>query len=142
MHKIILPFVAGFLAALFFHDATLTFLHAAGLTDSSGFSTEPFAPFGLPVFIANAIWSALWAIPMVWLLRISPEQPAPWLAALMFGGVVLTAASVFVADPLRGIWPRGNMLPKLALGFAANAMWGWGTLVFMRAFTAHSTDET
>ena len=32
----------------------------------------------------------------------------------MFGGIVLTAASVFVVDPLRGIWPSGNMLPRLA----------------------------
>jgi hypothetical protein len=28
------------------------------------------------------------------------------------------------------------MLPRLALGFASNAMWGWGALVFMRAFMA------
>jgi hypothetical protein len=26
------------------------------------------------------------------------------------------------------------MLPRLAVGFAANAVWGWGALVFMRAF--------
>ena len=57
----------------------------------------------------------------------------------MFGGLALTAASVFVVDPLRGIWPSGNMLPRLALGFAANAMWGWGALVFMRAFMAMAT---
>ncbi len=58
--------------------------------------------------------------------------------ALVFGGVVLTAASVFVVDPLRDIWPSGNMLPHLALGFASNAMWDWGALVFLRAFTAGS----
>jgi hypothetical protein len=54
----------------------------------------------------------------------------------VFGGVALTAASVFVVDPLRGIWPSGNMLPRLTVGFAGNAMWGWGALVFMRAFMA------
>ncbi|WJF91402.1 hypothetical protein QS306_07135 [Paraburkholderia bonniea] len=141
MQKIILPLVSGFLAALFFHDATLALLHTARLIDPGGFSTEPFAPFELPTFIANAIWSALWAIPMTWLLRIAPERPAPWIPAFVFGGVVLTAASVFIIDPLRGIWPSGNMLPKLFVGFAANAMWGWGMLVFMRAFTAVEHDE-
>jgi len=46
-----------------------------------------------------------------------------------------------VVDPLRGIWPSGNMLPRLAMGFAANAMWGWGALVFMRAFMAFEDEE-
>ena len=33
------------------------------------------------------------------------------------------------------------MLPRLAVGFAANAMWGWGALVFMRAFMASNEEE-
>ena len=141
MQKIILPFVSGFLASLFFHESTLALLHAAGVIDPAGFSTAPFLPFGLPEFIANAIWSAFWAVLMAWLLRVSPERHAPWIQAFVFGGIALTAASIFVVDPLRGIWPSGNMLPRLAMGFAANAMWGWGALVFMRAFMAAGGDE-
>ncbi|CAH2804866.1 MAG: FIG00453882: hypothetical protein [uncultured Paraburkholderia sp.] len=140
MQKLILPFVAGFLASLFFHESTLALLHAAGVIDQSGFSTAPFVPLGLPEFIANAIWSAFWAVLMAWLLGVAPERRAPWLPAFVFGGIVLTAASVFVVDPIRGIWPSGNMLPRLAMGFAANAMWGWGALVFMHAFMA--SEET
>ena len=109
--------------------------------DPTGFSTAPFLPLGLPEFIANAIWSAFWAVLMAWLLRVAPQRRAPWVPAFVFGGVVLTAASVFVVDPLRGIWPSGNMLPRLAVGFAANAMWGWGALVFMRAFMASEEEE-
>jgi hypothetical protein len=138
MQKVILPFVAGFLAALFFREATIAMLHAAGVVDPAGYSTVPFLPLGIPEFIVNALWSAVFGILMAWLLRVSPERTAPWVGALVFGGIVLTAASVFVVDPLRGIWPSGNMLPRLALGFASNAMWGWGALVFLRAFTAGS----
>ncbi|CAN7368550.1 hypothetical protein LJR230_002076 [Trinickia sp. LjRoot230] len=141
MQKIILPFVSGFLAALFFHESTLALLHAAGLIDTAGFSTAPFAPLGIPEFVANALWCAAWAVLMAWLLRVSPERVAPWVHAFVFGGIVLTAARVFVVDPIRGLWPSGNMLPRLALGFAANAMWGWGALVFMRAFMAETADE-
>jgi hypothetical protein len=141
MQKIILPFVSGFLASLFFHESTLALLHAAVLIDAGGFSTDPFLPLGLPTFIANAIWSAFWAVLMAWLLRVSPERIAPWVQAFVFGGIVLTVAGVFVVDPLRGIWPSGNMLPRLAVGFAANAMWGWGALVFMRAFMASHEEE-
>ncbi|WP_133649002.1 hypothetical protein [Paraburkholderia flava] len=141
MQKLILPFVSGFLASLFFREATLALLHAAALIDASGFSTAPFLPLGMPEFIVNAIWSAVWAVLMAWLLRVSPERAAPWVQAFVFGGVVLTAASVFVVDPLRGIWPTGNMLPRLAVGFAANAVWGWGALVFMRAFMTDDTED-
>lgn len=141
MQKLILPFVSGFLASLFFREATLALLHAAALIDASGFSTAPFLPLGMPEFIVNAIWSAVWAVLMAWLLRVSPERAAPWVQAFVFGGVVLTAASVFVVDPLRGIWPSGNMLPRLAVGFAANAVWGWGALVFMRAFMTDDTED-
>ena len=140
MQKVILPFVAGFLAALFFREPTIAMLHAAGVIDPSGYSTVPFLPLalGIPEFIVNALWSAFFGILMAWLLRVAPDRTAPWIGALVFGGVVLTAVSVFLVDPLRGIWPSGNMLPRLALGFASNAMWGWGALVFMRAFMADS----
>lgn len=141
MQKVILPFVAGFLAALFFREPTLAILHAAGVIDPAGYSTAPFLPLGIPEFIANALWSAVFGVLMAWLLRVAPDRTAPWIGAFVFGGLVLTAAATFVVDPLRGIWPSGNMAPKLALGFASNAMWGWGALVFMRAFMAgHDAD--
>jgi hypothetical protein len=136
MQKVILPFIAGFLAALFFREPTVALLHAAGVIDPAGYSIAPFLPLGIPEFIANALWSAVFGILMAWLLRVAPDRPAPWIGALVFGGLALTAAGVFVVDPLRGIWPSGDMLPRLARGFASNAMWGWGALVFMRAFMA------
>lgn len=141
MQKVILPFLSGFLAALFFREATLALLHAVGLIETVGFSVEPFLPFGMPEFIVNALISACWAILMAWLLRVAPERRAPWIQALVFGGIVPTAARVFAIDPLRGIWPVGNMLSPLAVGFAANAIWGWGALVFMRAFMSDDDYE-
>jgi len=138
MQKLILPLVSGFLAALFFRESTLALLHAAGVIDPAGYSITPFLPLGIPEFIANALFSAVFGVLMAWLLRVAPDRRAPWVGALVFGGIVLTAVSVFVIDPARGIWPSGNMLPRLAPGFIANAIWGWGALVFMRAFMAGS----
>jgi hypothetical protein len=141
MQKFILPFVSGFLASLFFRESTLALLHAAGVVDQAGFSTEPFMPLGVPEFVAYAVCGAVLAILMAWLLRVSAQRAAPWVQAFVFGGIVLTAAMVFVVDPLRGIWPAGNMAPRLAVGFASNAMWGWGALVFMRAFMSEASEE-
>ncbi len=59
----------------------------------------------------------------------------------MFGDIVLTAVGAFIIDPARGIWPSGNMLPRLAPNFIANVIWGWGALVFMRTFTAGSESD-
>ena len=59
MQKVILPFVSGFLAALFFREATIALLHAAGVIDFAGYSTAPFLPLGIPEFIANALWSSV-----------------------------------------------------------------------------------
>ncbi|POM21138.1 hypothetical protein CSX04_02569 [Burkholderia cepacia] len=40
MQKVILPFLSGFLAALFFREATLALLHTADLIAATGFSTH------------------------------------------------------------------------------------------------------
>lgn len=141
MQKVILPFVSGFLAALFFRESTIALLHAAGVVGPAGYSTAPFLPLGIPEFIANALWSSIFGVLMVWLLRVGPERSAPWIGALVFGGIVLTAVGVFVIDPARGIWPSGNMLPRVALGLVSNGMWGWGALVFMRAFMARTESD-
>ncbi len=82
MQKVILPFVSGFLAAFFFRESTFALLHAAGLIDPAGFSTVPFLPLGIPEFIANALWSAVFAVLMAWLLRVAPEHRAPRGSAL------------------------------------------------------------
>ena len=141
MQKTILPLISGFLAALFFYEPTLALLHAAGLIENNGFSTLPFPLLGMPAFIAHALGSALWAVLMCWLLRISPDRAFPWGQAFAFGGIVLTAGSIFVVGPLCGNWPSGNMLPPLAIGFAANAIWGWGALVFLRSLMGQPAIE-
>lgn len=141
MQRILLPFIAGFLAMLFFHEPTIALLHVAHFTALEAYSTTPAAPLGAPVFITTACWGGLWGIVLAWLLRVEPERRAPWIGALVFGGVALTAAALFVIGPLQGNWPSGNILSRVVLGFVTNAMWGWGALVFMRAFMRDSVGE-
>jgi hypothetical protein len=141
MQRVLLPFVAGFLAALFFHEPAIALLHAAHFTTLDAYSTTPAAPLGAPEFITTACWGGLWGIVLAWLLRVAPERRAPWVGALVFGGVALTAATLFVIGPIQGNWPSGNMLPRVAFGFVTNALWGWGALVFMRAFMSDGGQE-
>jgi hypothetical protein len=113
MQKIILPFVSGFLASLFFHESTLALLHAAGLIDTAGFSTAPFLPLGLPEFIANAVWSAVWAVLMAWLLRVAPERRAPWIQAFVFGG---RSAARHLAERQHAAAPRRGLRRQRHVG--------------------------
>ncbi len=69
-------------------------------------------------------------------VHVAPEHRTPWIGSLVFGGIVLTTVGAFIIDPARGIWPSGNMLPRLAPNFIANAIWGWGASSSIRAFTA------
>lgn len=135
MQRFILPYLCGFLAVLFFQQATIGMLHAAGLTTIAPFTLARIDPFGLPEFIVAGIASGFYAVVMAWLLRVDPQRPAPWLAAFVFGGIVPTAMTIFVQGPLQGHWPTGNILPEVAFGFATNAMWGWGTLSLIRAMS-------
>lgn len=133
MQRFILPYLCGFLAVLFFQQATIGMLHAAGLTAVAPFALVRIDPFGLPEFIVAGIAAGFYAVVMAWLLRVEASRPAPWLAAFVYGGIVPTAVTIFVLGPLQGRWPTGNILPELTFGFATNAMWGWGTLALIRA---------
>lgn len=135
MQRFILPYLSGFLAVLFFQQSTIGLLHAAGLTDVQPFDLTRIEPYGIPGFLVAAIAAGVYAVLMAWLLRVDPDMPAPWLAAFMFGGIVPTAVTIFVLGPLQGSWPTGNILPRVAFGFASNAVWGWGALVLIRAMS-------
>ena len=134
MQRIILPYLAGFLAVIFFQQPTVELLHLAGATANTAYPLAPVPPLGVPGFVMSALINGVIAIVMAWLLRVSPSRPAPWIGAIVFGGIALTAISIFVIGPLRGEWPSGNILPRIAFEFVIDAMWGWGALIFMRAF--------
>lgn len=141
MQRIILPFLAGFLAVIFFQQPTVELLHLAGATVNTAYPLQPVPPLGVPTFIMSALVNGIVAIVMAWLLRITPSRPAPWIGSLLFGGIALTALSIFVIGPLRGQWPSGNILPRIAFEFVVDAMWGWGALICMRAFMGVDSGE-
>lgn len=142
MQRIVLPYLAGFLAVIFFQQPAVELLHLAGATANTAYPLLPAPPLGVPTFVMWALIDGIIAIVMAWLLRVAPSRPAPWIGSIVFGGVALTALSIFVIGPLRGEWPSGNILPRIAFEFVIDAMWGWGTLVFMRAFMGSDAGES
>lgn len=134
-----LAFLAGFVAVLIFHQGMLGLLHALGVTPSTPFNFGPTAPFGIPVVVSSAFWGGLWAVALLLVLR-HLSGPSYWLAALVFGALVLTAVAWFVVGPLKGqplLWQP----PHAVVGLLVNGAWGIGTAILLRLFQSSRLQE-
>ena len=96
-----LAFLAGFVAVLIFHQGMLGLLHALGVTPGAPFNLGRTAPFGIPEVVSSAFWGGIWAVALSLVLR-RLSGPPYWLAAIVFGALVLTAVAWFVVQPLKG----------------------------------------
>jgi hypothetical protein len=136
--RLILAFVAGFLAVLLFHQPMLGLLHASGLTAASPYVIRPVPPFGVPLVLSSAFWGGVWGIVFAVTERQFPRGVAYWVAAILFGAVVLTLVAWFLVAPLKGTPVAAGFNPaSMAVGPLVNGAWGLGTallfLLFRRA---------
>ena len=130
-------FIAGFLAVPFFHQPVLGVLHALAIVPITPFNLSPTAPLGVPALVSASFWGGAWAVVMLLVLRWEPSKPQPWIKALLFGGIALTAVALVVVFPLKGMGFDVAKLPgRMLIGFLVNAAWGVGTLIFARSLFA------
>ena len=54
IHKVVIGFIAGFLAVLVFHQPVLALLSSLGLAKATLYAMDPTAPFGVPRVISIA----------------------------------------------------------------------------------------
>ncbi|MGI3131537.1 hypothetical protein ACRSLK_14200 [Halopseudomonas pachastrellae] len=133
-----LAFVAGFLAVFCFHQPALALLHGLGVVPFPAFALTATEPLGVPAVVSSAFWGGVWGLVLVVALSRMDKQWL-WLKAALFGGVALTLVALLVVFPLKGYgldWQQ--FAPRFAIGFILNALWGIGTLVFLRAFAARA----
>ncbi|WP_022961011.1 hypothetical protein [Halopseudomonas pelagia] len=132
MQRWIWVFVAGCLAVFCFHQVALGLLHAAGVVPFAPFNLAPTVPLGVPSVISSAFFGGLWALVMIAVLdRLGASLI--WFKAALFGGVVLTLVALLVVFPLKGVGFDMVQLPgRFIIGFILNALWGIGTIVFIR----------
>jgi hypothetical protein len=128
-------FLAGALSVLIFQMGIAALLHAAGILSNAPYSLAPTAPFGVPQTLSSAFWGGLWGIVMLPVLRRAGTGPGYWLAAILFGGLIVGGFGLLVVFPLKGrpfaadwswsVW-------RLALSL--NAVFGLGTAAFLKLF--------
>lgn len=132
MRRVILAFVAGFIATFVFHQGGLALLNQTGVTDRAPFSMTPTKPFGIPQVVSLALWGGVWGIALAWFL--STRKKAWFTRAFIFGALLPTAVALFVVMPLRGMPVAGGFDPQLILGgVILNGLWALGTALIYRA---------
>jgi hypothetical protein len=129
---ILLGFIAGALGVLLFHQIVVLIFYLAGLIPFAPYSLKPTAPLGVPAFLSDAFWGAVWGILLVALMRYVRATDRIWFAFL-FGAILLPLVYVFVVLPLKGA-PAGPMMsaPVIVFALLVNGAWGVGAFVFWR----------
>ena len=132
MKRIVLAFLAGFLATLVFHQLVLWLFHAMHVTDRAPFAMNPVPPFGIPSVISLAFWGGVWGVIMIPLIA-KARGAGWWIAAIAFGAVFPTLVAALVVAPLKHM-TMPHTPAMVLLGLSVNGAWGLGTAVFYRMF--------
>ena len=132
MKRLLLAFVAGFLATLVFHQAVLWLFHVMGVSPRAPWDMHPVPPFGVPAVISLAFWGGVWGVIMIPLIA-KARGAGWWIAAVIFGAIFPTLVAGLVVAPLKHMnMPRTPQM--VALGLSVNGAWGLGTAFFYRLF--------
>jgi hypothetical protein len=132
--RLLIGFIAGFLATLVFHQLTVAFLRGVGAVSFLPYSWTPTEPFGIPAVLSLSFWGGVWGIIFALIHGRFPGGVGYWVMAFLFGAVLPLLVALLVVLPLKGR-PMGGgwQLPLLVAAFFANGAWGVGTGVFLRA---------
>jgi hypothetical protein len=144
VHKIVIGFIAGFLAVLLFHQPVLALLVSLGISKATVYSLQATAPFGVPQILSIAFWGGVWGVLFALIESRLPRGVAYWLCAFLFGAILATLVAWFVVAPLKGQPVAGGwQAARMLTGFIINGAWGLGTaLLFsggmrMRGASSH-----
>lgn len=132
MRRILICFIAGFLAVLLFHQPVVAALNAAGMMPKgfTPYSLDPVPPFGVPTVVSKAFWGGLWAILLDFLLARTTGQTY-WAGWIILGALALSLVAIFVVPALKG-GATPSFTERMPVYAAVNAAWGFGTALLLR----------
>ena len=129
--RLLLGFVAGFLATLVGHQPALWLLNLAGLVNRPVYVMTGVPPFGVPSVISLALWGGVWGVILV--LVWARKGRGSLLAATLFGAIFPTLVAVVIVAPLKGAPAKGGVAMLIA-GLIINGVWGLVTALLYRGF--------
>ena len=131
---LVVGFISGAVAVLFFHQGVLAILHSLGAAPRAPFSMQASAPFGIPQVWSLAFWGGVWGVVLAISLR-RWDGPALVAGATLFGALAPTLVAWFVVAPLKQQpMAAGFVLSAMAIGVLVNAAWGLGTGIGLNLF--------
>ena len=133
MRRLLLGFIAGFLATITLHQIALELLHLANIAPRAAWSMQPVPPFGVPSVISLSFWGGVWGMIMIPVIDRF-RGAAYWVWAIVFGAVLPTLVAAFVVAPLKH-QPLPHTGKMAILGLTVNGAWGLGTALFYRLFS-------
>jgi hypothetical protein len=126
-------FGAGFVTVLTFFQIGLLLLYWFGAMSDPPPDMTPTAPFGVPTLFSGAFFGGLWGILFAFLEPRFPRGGGYWIAALLFGAVVLDLGLWFVVAPLKGFSLGFGFEPRdVAVAAFLQSMWGIGMGIIYR----------
>lgn len=130
--KLILGFVAGFIAVLLFHQPVLALLTQIGVAKAATYSFNATAPLGVPQVISISFWGGVWGVIFAAIEGRFPRGGRYWLYAFLFGAIFPTLVAWFVVAPLKGLPLAGGwQMSRMITGFVINGAWGLGTALLL-----------
>ena len=137
MRRLLLAFVAGFLATIIFHQIAIELLHLANIAPRAAWSMQPVPPFGVPSVISLSFWGGVWGVIMIPIVdRFHGAQY--WIWSIVFGAIAPTLVAAFVVAPLKHM-TMPHTAKMAVLGLTVNGAWGFGTALFYRWFSRLSS---
>ena len=130
--RLLVGFLAGFLAVLLFHQPVLALLTEIGFAKANVYSLRPTAPFGVPQVISLSFWGGVWGVLFAAIESRFPRGARYWVYAFLFGAILPTLVAWFVVAPLKGLPIAGGwQMTRMITGFVINGAWGLGTALLM-----------
>lgn len=128
--RLIAGFVAGALAVLVFHQATILVLGLFGVVPAGLAWSFRLNAWGVPVLINGMFWGGLWGCVYA-LLRDRLPKPL-WFGGLVFGVVGPALVGVWIVVALiKGNPLLAGFVPfRLLVGAVIHGMFGIGVAVF------------
>jgi hypothetical protein len=127
--RLLLGFVAGFIATLVFHQIALAVFAHLHWVDRAPWNMKPVPPLGVPAVISLAFWGGVWGAVMIALLAKSRNL---LLASTLFGAVLPTLVAGLIIQPLIKHQPMPHTAKMVIVGLVINGAWGLGTALIYR----------
>lgn len=132
MPRLLVCFMAGFLAVLLFHQPVVALLNTLDVMPKGfpPYSMDPVPPLGVPTVVSKAFWGGVWAIALDALLARTTGL-AYWQGWTILGALALSLVAIFVVPILKGL-PIPPFTERLPVYAAVNGAWGFGTALLLR----------